>query len=77
MFSPYYAEYFLEDCVQMLGFIPPPTTSKKRKDKRNNDDDEDGLGMDDEVTVSQMLNSISMFLKFEHFVGEYESPSQQ
>jgi hypothetical protein len=27
------SDYFLEDCIQMLNFIPPPNDRKKRKDK--------------------------------------------
>ena len=38
-------EYFLEDCIEMLKFVPPPKVSK-RKDKRNDDDDDDGTPND-------------------------------
>ena len=55
-----FLEYFLEDCVQMLDFVPPLANNRKRKDRRsNNDDDEDGTGMDVEVRdfiVSIYLN---------------------
>lgn len=37
-------EYYLEDCIQMLGFIPPPSDKKKKKDR-----DELGEEMDQEV----------------------------
>ncbi|GFT52705.1 ATP-dependent RNA helicase A protein, partial [Nephila pilipes] len=26
-------EYFLEDCIQMLNFVPPPSTKKRRRDE--------------------------------------------
>ena len=41
-------DYFLEDIVQMLDFVPPP--SKKRKNKNSNEDDDDDDG--DEAVVA-------------------------
>lgn len=33
-------EYFLEDCIQMTGFVPPPMDRKRRdKDEEGGDDD--------------------------------------
>ena len=32
-------DYYMEDCVQMLNFIPPPPEKKRRREK---DDDEVG-----------------------------------
>ena len=39
-----YLEYYLEDCIQMLNFIPPPNDRKKKRDR----DEEDETG-DSEV----------------------------
>ncbi|XP_012946325.2 ATP-dependent RNA helicase A, partial [Aplysia californica] len=39
-------EYYLEDCIEMLNFVPPPS-DRKRKSRGGDDDDEDG-GDDDE-----------------------------
>lgn len=46
-------EYYLEDCIQMLGFIPPPSDKKKKKDR-----DELGEEMDQEVEYlfTQLFN---------------------
>lgn len=33
-------EYYLEDCIQMLNFIPPPNDRKKKKDKDELDAEE-------------------------------------
>jgi ATP-dependent RNA helicase A len=40
-------EYYLEDCIQMLNFIPPPNDRKKKRDR----DEEDETG-DSEVLMS-------------------------
>nr|CAD7414747.1 unnamed protein product [Timema poppensis] len=34
-------EYFLEDCVQMLNFVPPPDIRKKRKEKEDSETGEE------------------------------------
>nr|CAD7589642.1 unnamed protein product [Timema genevievae] len=34
-------EYFLEDCVQMLNFVPPPDVRKKRKEKEDSETGEE------------------------------------
>nr|XP_022341971.1 LOW QUALITY PROTEIN: ATP-dependent RNA helicase A-like [Crassostrea virginica] len=45
-------EYYLEDCIQMLGFIPPPSDKKKKKDK-----DELGEEMDQEENCNLLVNN--------------------
>ncbi|XP_021914337.1 dosage compensation regulator [Zootermopsis nevadensis] len=49
-------EYFLEDCVQMLNFVPPADTRKRRnKDK---DDSEGTVGAEDqEENLNKMVSS--------------------
>lgn len=34
------AEYFLEDCIQMSGFVPPPMERKKRDKEEDGGDDD-------------------------------------
>ena len=43
------ADYFLEDIVQMLDFMPPPTDRKGRK--RGADDDDDDITGDADKEV--------------------------
>ena len=43
-------DYFLEDIVQMLNFIPPPSDRKRKRDK-----DDDTVGCEDEKEVSVLL----------------------
>ncbi|XP_078490643.1 ATP-dependent RNA helicase A isoform X1 [Ciona intestinalis] len=43
-------EYFMEDCIEMLKFVPPPRTQKQRKDKKN--DDDDIIGTDDKENLN-------------------------
>ena len=39
-----FAEYFLEDCIQMTNFVPPPLDRKKKdKDEEGGDDDVGGF----------------------------------
>lgn len=53
-------EYFLEDCIQMLKFIPPMDSRKKRKNKgannKDDDDEEDLPQMGDDV--EENLNKV-------------------
>lgn len=36
----FFAEYFLEDCIQMTNFVPPPMDRKKKdKDEEGGEDD--------------------------------------
>ena len=54
------SEYFLEDCIEMLKFVPPPRISK-RKDKKNDDDDDilpnDNVRSDNKSsTLTQILS---------------------
>ena len=61
-----FTEYYLEDCIQMLGFIPPPSDKKKKKDK-----DELGEEMDQEVW-SPCIVWLSTVLYFPfYFVFDY------
>ena len=36
-----YTEYYLEDCVQMLKFVPPPNDKKKKNSRDDVPDDDD------------------------------------
>lgn len=36
-----YTEYYLEDCVQMLKFIPPPNDSRKKNSREDVPDDDE------------------------------------
>lgn len=49
MYPVYILAFFLEDCVEMLKFVPPPDTRKNRKDK---DKDEEGLGTEDDENMN-------------------------
>lgn len=39
----WFVEYYLEDCIEMLNFIPPPPDRKRKRDR-----DEDALGGEEE-----------------------------
>ncbi|XP_061189773.1 ATP-dependent RNA helicase A-like isoform X2 [Saccostrea echinata] len=45
-------EYYLEDCIQMLGFIPPPSDKKKKKDR-----EEMGEEGDQEENCNLLVNN--------------------
>ncbi|XP_062619292.1 ATP-dependent RNA helicase A-like isoform X2 [Saccostrea cucullata] len=45
-------EYYLEDCIQMLGFIPPPSDKKKKKDR-----EEIGEEGDQEENCNLLVNN--------------------
>ena len=45
-----FTEYYLEDCIQLLNFVPPPNDRKKKRDR----DDEDETG-DQEVNKEPSL----------------------
>ena len=47
-------EYYLEDCIQMLNFIPPPNERKKRRDK---DDDDDDTGGEQEDNMNLVVSN--------------------
>jgi len=52
-----FAEYFLEDCIEMLNFVPPHSQLKKHKEKRNNNDDEEAIDLAVSVPDIFGLNS--------------------
>ena len=45
-----FTEYYLEDCIQLLNFVPPPNDRKKKRDR----DDEDETG-DQEVNKGTVI----------------------
>lgn len=45
----FFAEYFLEDCIQMTNFVPPPMDRKKK--------DKDEEGGEDDVSQQFLLQS--------------------
>ncbi|XP_048744664.2 ATP-dependent RNA helicase A-like isoform X1 [Ostrea edulis] len=45
-------EYYLEDCIQMVGFIPPPSDKKRKKDK-----EEIGEEGDQEENCNLLVNN--------------------
>ncbi|XP_018334695.1 dosage compensation regulator [Agrilus planipennis] len=49
-------QYFLEDCIELTGFIPPPDT-RKRKSKGGDDDDENALGGDDDENLNKIISA--------------------
>ncbi len=46
-------DYFLEDIIQMLDFMPPP--QEKRKGKGRGDDDDGGEEMEQEVRIQMSV----------------------
>ena len=50
-------QYFLEDTVQMLDFVPP--LAKKRKNNNNNDDDEED-GEDDRADGKFQFSNLTL-----------------
>ena len=49
-----FTEYFLEDIVQILNFIPAPDLRKRKKDKKSSardDDDDDDYGIDEDEVM--------------------------
>uniref|UniRef100_H2YB32 RNA helicase n=1 Tax=Ciona savignyi TaxID=51511 RepID=H2YB32_CIOSA len=51
-------EYFMEDCIEMLKFVPPPRTQRQRKDKKN--DEEDLIGADDKVSFDHPQENMNL-----------------
>lgn len=50
----FFAEYFLEDCIQMTNFVPPPMDRKKKeKDEEGGEDDVSDLIPDGPIVVSE------------------------
>lgn len=46
-------DYFLEDIIQLLDFVPPIMNARKRKNKNSNDDDDEDDGGEEEECVNQ------------------------
>ncbi|CAL1277874.1 unnamed protein product [Larinioides sclopetarius] len=58
-------EYFLEDCIQMLNFVPPPNTRKRKRDEETVDSEEPDenlnkvIGPDYSPSTRQAMASLS------------------
>ena len=59
IYSFYHLEYYLEDVIQMLGFVPP----LKDKKKRGKDVDVD---LEEEVNVIYFMQFVTRILMFDH-----------
>ena len=46
-----HTEYYLEDVVQMLGFVPMSQSKRGKNNKNNMDDDEDVADKEDDVSA--------------------------
>ena len=52
-------EYFLEDIVQMLDFVPPMAKKRKNKSGNNDGDDEEEEGGEDEVYEQEEVEDLN------------------
>lgn len=48
-------QYFLEDCVELTGFVPPLKQKKKNKSKKDDEGDEDTIPDDGEENLNAMV----------------------
>lgn len=48
-------QYFLEDCVELTGFVPPLDQKKKSKNKKDDEGDEDTVADDSEENLNAII----------------------
>ena len=48
-FDTLFVEYYLEDVVQMLGFVPMSNTRKNKNSKNNVEEEDDTIDKEDDV----------------------------
>ncbi|XP_050306805.1 dosage compensation regulator isoform X2 [Anthonomus grandis grandis] len=49
-------QYFLEDCIELTGFVPPLDTKKKNKGKKDDEGDEDTVADDTEENLNTCID---------------------
>ena len=61
-----FAEYYLEDCIEMLQFMPPPNDRNKKKGRGDDDDGEEGG--EDDVSLLLMMTGFILCHQLDFFV---------
>lgn len=66
-----FAEYFLEDCVQMLNFVAPPETRKRKGGPGS-----EGTGGGDEGTIDEPDESMNKHVSDDYSLQTKKSVAQ-
>lgn len=59
-FILYFSEFWLEDCVEELKFVPPPDTRKNKNKKKDKDDETAPADPEDEKLNKLVSNEYSV-----------------